>query len=169
MGSLAVVIMGYTPGVLACLLLAQAGGLGGGLGGARSLFDQIVSKINAGHRQKARQNPNYNPNIGTEAPPPNLRFGASLGQNKPHNNPNIFSRGLVVDQNEAQPHILAPPLTQQPFKEPQVSERVYPVSQFNPSVNHQTPVRGNVSPIHAGQYLRQPCMRPVSSLRPPSY
>merc|ERR1712032_1058844 len=38
-------------------------------GGARSLFDSIVSKINAGHRENARSNPNYNPNIGTEAPP----------------------------------------------------------------------------------------------------
>merc|ERR1719495_1752601 len=37
-------------------------------GGARSLFDQIVANINSGHRERARNNPNYNPLLGTQAP-----------------------------------------------------------------------------------------------------
>merc|ERR1739838_679943 len=38
----------------------------------KSLFDQIVQNINSGHRARAKVNPNYNPNIPTENPQPNV-------------------------------------------------------------------------------------------------
>merc|ERR1712226_1334834 len=97
-------------------------------GGARSLFDSIVSKINAGHRENARSNPNYNPNIGTEAPlsasAPVFRPAPSFQAQAPRQEQPNLTPAAFNQFNRAEPSQATPALSRPPS--PETSQRRLP-------------------------------------------
>jgi len=95
---------GATPQVfLPELFRTQSGLSGSGLHnsisgkGQGSLFDFIVRRINDGHRENARNNPAYNPNIGTDSPVP--RFTPKHAEKKEQPSDAIFLSTLPEVNN----------------------------------------------------------------------